>query len=50
MKNAAKPLLLPALGQDILYGYGAYSRAFANLWGTTDPNTFWGGAKIVFAF
>jgi hypothetical protein len=31
-------------------GYGAYSHAFENLWGTTEPNTFWGGAKLVYAF
>ena len=31
-------------------GYGAYSYAFSNLWGTTDPSTFWGGAKVNFAF
>lgn len=30
--------------------YGAYSYAMSNLWGTTDPNTFWGGAKVNFAF
>jgi len=33
-----------------LSAYGAYSYAFYNLWGTTDPSTFWGGAKINFAF
>ena len=31
-------------------GYAAYSYAFANLWGTTDPSTFYGGAKVNFAF
>ena len=31
-------------------GYGAYSYAFSNLWGTTSPSTFWGGAKVAFAF
>lgn len=33
-----------------LYGYGAYSYAFSNLVGTTEPSTFWGGAKVVFSF
>jgi len=33
-----------------LAGYVAYSYAFENLWGTTQPNTFWGGAKVAFAF
>ncbi len=31
-------------------GYGAYNYAFENLWGTTQPSTFWGGAKVTFAF
>lgn len=31
-------------------GYGAYSYAFSNLWGTTSPSTLWGGAKVTFAF
>lgn len=31
-------------------GYGAYSYAFENLWGTTQPSTFWGGGKVTFAF
>jgi len=31
-------------------GYGAYSYAWENLFGTTRPNTFWGGAKVVFSF
>ncbi len=30
-------------------GYAAYSRAFTSLAGT-DPDTFWGGASILFAF
>lgn len=30
--------------------YAAYSYAFENLWGTTQPNTFWGGGKVAFAF
>ncbi|MEI6071159.1 MAG: hypothetical protein WCS31_05165 [Verrucomicrobiae bacterium] len=30
--------------------YAAYSYAFYNLWGTTDPNTFWGGAKVTLSF
>ena len=30
--------------------YGAYSYAFYNLWGTTDPSTFWGGAKVTLSF
>ncbi|GAB4177194.1 MAG: hypothetical protein Fur0032_17310 [Terrimicrobiaceae bacterium] len=33
-----------------LYGYGAYSYAWENLFGTTRPNTFWGGAKVIFSF
>jgi len=31
-------------------GYGAYSYAWENLFGTTRPNTFWGGAKVIFSF
>lgn len=31
-------------------GYVAYSYAFANLYGTTNPSTVWGGAKVTFAF
>ena len=31
-------------------GYTAYSYAFANLWGTTNPSSFYGGAKVNFAF
>lgn len=33
-----------------LSGYVAYSYAFEDLWGTTQPNTFWGGGKVTFAF
>lgn len=33
----------------ILSGYGAYSYGFDHLVGT-EPSTFWGGAKITFAF
>ena len=33
-----------------LAGYVAYSQAFENLWGTTQPNTFWGGGSVTFAF
>ncbi len=33
-----------------LSAYVAYSYAFENLWGTTQPNTFWGGASVAFAF
>jgi hypothetical protein len=33
-----------------LAAYGAYSYAFQNLWGTTQRNTFWGGANVTFAF
>jgi hypothetical protein len=33
-----------------LSGYVAYSYAFENIWGTTQPNTFWGGGKVSFAF
>jgi len=31
-------------------GYGAYSYAWENLFGTTRPNTFWGGAQVDFSF
>jgi hypothetical protein len=31
-------------------GYVAYSYAFENIWGTTQPSTFWGGGKVTFAF
>lgn len=31
-------------------GYVAYSHAFEALWGTTEPNTFWGGGNVAFAF
>ncbi|TSA29084.1 MAG: hypothetical protein D4R65_15800 [Verrucomicrobiaceae bacterium] len=31
-------------------GYVAYSYAFYNLWGTTDPSTVYGGAKVTFTF
>lgn len=30
-------------------GYGAYSRALTNLT-STEPNTFWGGASVIFTF
>ena len=33
-----------------LSGYVAYSYAFEDLWGTTQPSTFWGGGKVAFAF
>jgi hypothetical protein len=33
-----------------LSGYVAYSYAFEDIWGTTQPNTFWGGGKVTFAF
>ncbi|MDX2081501.1 MAG: hypothetical protein SFU53_12030 [Terrimicrobiaceae bacterium] len=33
-----------------IYGYVAYSYAFYNLWGTTNPSTVWGGAKVTFSF
>ncbi len=33
-----------------VYGYAAYSYAFSNLWGTTNPSTVWGGAKVTFSF
>lgn len=33
-----------------LSGYIAYSYAFQDIWGTTEPNTFWGGGKVTFAF
>ena len=33
-----------------LSGYVAYSYAFENIWGTTQPSTFWGGGKVAFAF
>jgi len=31
-------------------GYVAYSYAFLNLWGVTQPSTWWGGANVAFAF
>jgi len=31
-------------------GYVAYSYAFYNLFGTTEPSTFWGGGKVTFSF
>jgi len=31
-------------------GYVAYSYAFENLYGITQPSTFWGGGKVTFAF
>jgi hypothetical protein len=31
-------------------GYGAYSYGFYDLGGLTEPSTFWGGAKVTFAF
>lgn len=31
-------------------GYVAYSYAFYNLWGTTNPSTVWGGASVTFSF
>lgn len=31
-------------------GYGAYSYGWENLFGITRPNTFWGGAKVIFSF
>ncbi|MFA7345800.1 MAG: hypothetical protein WC003_15985 [Terrimicrobiaceae bacterium] len=31
-------------------GYVAYSYAFSNLWGTTNPSTAYGGGKVTFAF
>ncbi|MEI6035283.1 MAG: hypothetical protein WCS65_13520 [Verrucomicrobiae bacterium] len=33
-----------------VYGYVAYSYAFSNLWGTTEPSTVWGGAKVTVSF
>jgi len=30
-------------------GFGAYSRALTNL-SSTEPNTFWGGASVIFSF
>jgi hypothetical protein len=33
-----------------LSGYVAYSVAFEELNGITQPNTFWGGGKVTFAF
>ncbi len=43
---------LPVKINDVIsvYGYVAYSYAFSNLWGTTNPSTCWGGAKVTFAF
>jgi hypothetical protein len=31
-------------------GYVAYSYAFQDLWGTTQPSTFWGGGNVAFSF
>jgi len=31
-------------------GYGAYSYAFYNLGGVTEPSSLWGGAKVTFSF
>jgi hypothetical protein len=31
-------------------GYVAYSYAFEDLYGITQPSTFWGGGKVAFAF
>jgi hypothetical protein len=33
-----------------LSGYAAYSIAFEDLGGVTQPNTVWGGGKVTFAF
>jgi hypothetical protein len=33
-----------------LSGYVAYSYAFEDLYGITQPSTFWGGGKVTFAF
>jgi hypothetical protein len=33
-----------------LSGYAAYSIAFEDIGGTTQPNTVWGGGKVTFAF
>ncbi len=43
---------LPVKINDVisLYGYVAYSYAFSNLWGTTQPSSVWGGAKVTFSF
>lgn len=43
---------LPVKLNDVIsvYGYVAYSYAFENLWGTTNPSTVWGGAKVTFSF
>jgi hypothetical protein len=42
---------LPIKINDVIsvYGYGAYSYQWNDLIGT-EPSTFWGGAKVVFAF
>jgi hypothetical protein len=45
-------LAMPIAVNDIITitGYVAYSYAFENLWGTTQPSTFWGGGNIAFTF
>jgi hypothetical protein len=45
-------LAVPIAINDIITvsGYGAYSYGFYDLGGVTEPSTFWGGAKVTFAF
>lgn len=52
VNNLEFGLGLPIKINDVitLYGYGAYSYAFYSLGGTTEPSTFWGGAKVTFSF
>lgn len=45
-------LAVPIAINDVITvsGYGAYSYGFYDLGGVTEPSTFWGGAKVTFAF
>jgi len=50
--NLEVGLGLPVQINDVIsvYGYVAYSYAFSNLFGTTQPSSVWGGAKVTFSF
>jgi len=50
--NLELGLGLPIKLNDVisLYGYVAYSYAFDNLNGSTNPSTVWGGGKVTFSF
>lgn len=52
VNNLEFGLGLPIKINDVisLYGYAAYSYAFYDLVGTTEPSTFWGGASVTFSF